>query len=100
MDTSFELTNGVGVIRTASEGETFVGNGRVSGWGLLSEEGTEPDMLMAVNVTLRKSNFYLKVLNRSLPKNDFWCGEGVSAFYHFYLNFFIKDHKNSSYMTI
>ena len=29
------------------------GQARVSGWGMLEEDGLEPDMLMAVNVTLR-----------------------------------------------
>lgn len=73
LDTSFELTNGVGVIRTASEGETFVGNGRVSGWGLLSEEGTEPDMLMAVNVTLRSDEECRAVYGALAIQDEMMC---------------------------
>ena len=43
----------VGVIRTAASGQTFTGQARVSGWGQMEDGGLEPDMLMAVDVTLR-----------------------------------------------
>jgi len=52
LDASLKMTSAVGVVRPAVSGETFTGEGRVSGWGTLEDGGVTPDMLMSVKVPL------------------------------------------------
>ena len=81
MDRAFELNHEVQVIRSAAQGQEFSGKGRVSGWGMLAEDGIFPDILMAAEVTLRTDTECREAYGEEAVGDSMLCAgdEGVDA---------------------
>ena len=80
MDSPFVLNLEV-IIRSAAKGQKFSGRGRVSGWGVMAEDGLFPDLLMAADVTLRTDTECREAYREEVVKDSMLCagGKGVDA---------------------
>ena len=82
MESPFVLVEGeVEVIPSASQGQIFTGSARVSGWGMMEEDGLFPDLLMAANVTLKTDAECREAYGEEAVMDSMLCagGEGVDA---------------------